>query len=302
MTHVHPISKRSYRYLLLAIVAGLFYLPVSAQRRAGWEKSIKHDRGGYSNNSPRQNGNSQGDRNRWSNNSNRSNNGSQANRGNNGWNRSERRQPTAQRFPDQRQSRVNNFPSGNRRPGGYGNPSSNNNRFRHNRYPVSAHSDHFRYGSGYRRPVYSPRNPGWRYSYLPRRNSIVASFSFPFATISFGGYSYRYCDGVYYRPYNNVYRVVAPPVGIFINALPFGYSRIYVNSDPYYYYNGTFYDEYEDSYRVVAPPVGALVESIPDGYETITIDGETYYSVDNVQYKPVINEDGEIWYQVIKVG
>lgn len=75
-----------------------------------------------------------------------------------------------------------------------------------------------------------------------------------------------------------------------------------MHENPYYYYNGTYYDEYESSYRVVAPPVGAIVESIPEGYETIVIDGETYYKVDDVQYKPVVQDNGEIWYEVIKVS
>jgi len=51
---------------------------------------------------------------------------------------------------------------------------------------------------------------------------------------------------------------------------------------------------------VVSPPVGAVVESLPDGYETVNIDGETYYEVDGAQYKPVVQENGEIWYEVIK--
>jgi len=80
-----------------------------------------------------------------------------------------------------------------------------------------------------------------------------------------------------------------------------GYQTIYGFNQPYYYYNGVFYDDYQTSYRVVAPPVGAIVESIPAGYETITIDGETYYKAGNVQYKPVVQDNGEIWYQVIKV-
>lgn len=152
------------------------------------------------------------------------------------------------------------------------------------------------------RQSYSASNPCWRYSHLPRRNTIITSFYYPYQTIYFGGYGYRYCDGIFYQPFNSVFRVIAPPFGIRINILPFGYRRIFVNDFPYYYYNGTYYDDYDDGYRVISPPVGAIVESIPDGYETITIDGETYYKVDNVQYKPVVQENGEIWYQVIKVG
>ena len=163
------------------------------------------------------------------------------------------------------------------------------------------YSNGYRYNSYYRPPVYNARNPGWRYAFLPPRRAVITSFPFAYQTISYGGFGYRYYNGTYYRPYNNAFIVVAPPFGLFINVLPFGYRRIYVREAPYYYYNGTYYDEYENNYRVVAPPVGAVVESIPQGYETIVIDGETYYKVDGVQYKPTVKENGEIWYEVIKV-
>lgn len=53
---------------------------------------------------------------------------------------------------------------------------------------------------------------------------------------------------------------------------------------------------------MVSPPVGAIVESIPDGYQTVVIDGETYYTVDGAQYKPVVQDNGEVWYEVIKAN
>jgi hypothetical protein len=154
-------------------------------------------------------------------------------------------------------------------------------------------------------PVYNAHNPSWRYNsfYFPRRNTYVSSFPYGYTTISFGGLGYRYYNGIYYRPYQSSFIVCAPPVGLFINVLPFGYRRIYVNDYPYYYYNGTYYNQTQDNnYEVVQPPLGAVVESIPEGYETLTIDGETYYQVDGVQYKPVVQDNGEIWYEVIKVN
>ena len=160
----------------------------------------------------------------------------------------------------------------------------------------------YRYRYPGNRGRYSAYNPCWRYSYLPRYYSVIHDFYYPYSTIYWGGIGYRYCSGIFYAPFGSAVRVTPPPFGIYINILPMGYETIYGFSQPYYYYNGTFYDDYEDSYRVVAPPVGAIVESIPDGYETITIDGETYYKVDNIQYKPVVQDNGEIWYQVIKVG
>ncbi|MDO9375605.1 MAG: DUF6515 family protein [Ferruginibacter sp.] len=172
---------------------------------------------------------------------------------------------------------------------GYG---ANNNRV--NRSPYAS-------SYGYRRPVYSQYNPNWRYAGMPRRNSYFNTLPSSYLSIQFGGFNYRYYDGIYYRPYNNMFRVVAPPFGLFINTLPLGHRRIYVRDYPYYYYNGTYYDQRDDDrYVVVSPPVGAVVESIPDGYKTINIDGETYYTVDGAQYKPVLQENGEIWYEVIK--
>ncbi|MBS1741618.1 MAG: hypothetical protein JST81_01175 [Bacteroidetes bacterium] len=179
--------------------------------------------------------------------------------------------------------------------------------FREHRIRIAPRPDYLYVNHAYRRtyyraPVYSAHNPCWRYTYLPARRTVISSFPFSFVTINFGGFGYRYYNGTFYQPFNNSFIVVAPPIGLPVTVLPFGYSRIFVNSSPYYYYNGTYYNDYNDGYQVVAPPVGALVESIPQGYETITIDGETYYKVDGVQYKPEVQDNGEIWYRVLKVN
>jgi hypothetical protein len=153
-------------------------------------------------------------------------------------------------------------------------------------------------------PIYNAHNPSWRYNsgYFPRRNTVINVFPYGYSDINYGGFGYRYYNGIYYRPYESSYIVCNPPFGLYINTLPFGYRRIYVNDNPYYYYNGTYYNQREDNnYQVVRPPLGAVVESIPEGYQTLTIDGETYYEVDGVQYKPVVQDNGEVWYQVIKV-
>jgi hypothetical protein len=156
------------------------------------------------------------------------------------------------------------------------------------------------YGNYNRNPVYDAHNPSWRYHNLPSRNSVRYTVPTSYRTLRYGGFDYRYNNGIYYRRYNNSFIVTAPPIGIFINIMPFGYRQIYVQNRTYYYYNGSYYDYRDDNYYVVSPPVGAVVESIPDGYETLTIDGETYYAVDGAQYKPVVQDNGEIWYEVVK--
>ena len=179
------------------------------------------------------------------------------------------------------------------------NQTNNTNRIINNRIPINRTVN---YNNIYRRPIYNARDPNWRYAYVPRINSICTVFPSGYRTINYGGFGYRYYHGIFYRPQNNAFIVVAPPVGIFINILPIGYRRIYVRNYPFYYYNGTYYDYRDNNYFVVSPPVGAVVESIPDGYQTVVIDGETYYTVDGAQYKPVVQENGEIWYEVIKAN
>ncbi len=182
------------------------------------------------------------------------------------------------------------------------NRGNNWNNNRPNNRTTVIYNNSYRYNNHYYRPVYNAGNPNWRYGYLPRRNSVFNILPSTYLSINFGGFGYRYYDGIYYRPYNSTFVVTAPPIGIFIHTLPIGYRRIYVRDYPYYYYNGTYYDQKDDNYYVVSPPVGAVVESIPDGFETVVIDGETFYTVDGAQYKPAVQENGEIWYEVIKAN
>jgi hypothetical protein len=197
-----------------------------------------------------------------------------------------------------------NYPNDLNRGGiGYSKPGVIYNRpgFRQNH--IDRSYDYRGYNKGYnsyRSSSYNAYNPNWRYAYAPRRYSVFNTLPSFYLSLNFGGSHYRYYDGIYYRPYNNVFRVVPAPIGIFVNTLPVGHRRIFVGNYPYYYYNGTYYDHRDNYYTVVSPPLGAVVESLPDGYKTITIDGETYYEVDGAQYKPVVQENGEIWYEVIK--
>lgn len=165
-----------------------------------------------------------------------------------------------------------------------------------------------RRGEANRRPVivnqqtviYRNNTPNWRYASLPRRNSVVSVVPHTSISVSFGGINFRYDNGVYYRPYQNSYVVAPPPIGLRVNFLPPRHRVFTLYSRPYHYYNGTFYEYINNDYIVVAPPIGALVESIPAGYEKLQIDGDTYYIVDGVQYRAVL-QNGEIWYEVIKI-
>lgn len=154
-----------------------------------------------------------------------------------------------------------------------------------------------------RKPVTrnADRKPNWRYSGAPRRNAVVTTVPTGNRVVTHKGIRYRYSQGTWYKPQNRGFVVVAAPVGVVIQTLPVGYLRVQVNRVFYYYYNGTYYDrQASGQYVVMSPPGGAIVESIPNGYESIVINGETYYTADGAQYKPVVQDNGEIWYQVIK--
>ena len=66
------------------------------------------------------------------------------------------------------------------------------------------------------------------YGYGPYRGQRVVHIGGPRVVIPYGGISFHYSNGYYYRPYSNYFRVVAPPIGIHINILPRGYRRVYV--------------------------------------------------------------------------
>ena len=138
----------------------------------------------------------------------------------------------------------------------------------------------------------------YRHGYFPRIGERVY-LSRPSYVIPYGGYRYHYLNGIFYRPYGSYFQVIAPPLGIHIGVLPYGYSRIWLGSDPYYYYNGTFYRHWDDaSYEVVAPPVGAEVAELPEGARPVVIDNRKFYEYNGTYYKESVKDNGEIWYTV----
>ncbi|HEY4789394.1 MAG TPA: DUF6515 family protein, partial [Bacteroidales bacterium] len=143
------------------------------------------------------------------------------------------------------------------------------------------------------------RSPSWHYSGRPARGAVVVHVPHAAVRYAYGRRDFYVDHGIYYRPFHEGFRVIAPPFGFRIGFLPRGYLSFYIGGFPYFYYCGTYYVQRDGQYEVVAPPVGAVVESLPPGYDKVVIDGQTYYTADGAQYKPIL-KDGEIWYQVIK--
>jgi hypothetical protein len=173
--------------------------------------------------------------------------------------------------------------------------------FTPNRSPVVVQRNYtyaprINYG-GYRGGGYRPIHT---YHYVSRPR-VVVSIGGPYRTIPFGGLSYNYYNGYWYRPYGSSFHIILPPIGIRIGTLPIGYSPVFGPWGNYYYYNNVFYRQPVDNsndYEVVDTPIGAQVPELPKGAEVRVIDAQKYYELDGTFYKEDLR-DGQIWYTVV---
>jgi hypothetical protein len=101
--------------------------------------------------------------------------------------------------------------------------------------------------------------------YYPSRGFVYATLPVGALSVTFGGGSYFYQGGVWFRPYGPRYVVVTPPLGVYVPLLPPDYATIWIAGVPYYYANGVYYNVAPgQGYVVVAPPPGAdTVQATP---------------------------------------
>lgn len=200
-------------------------------------------------------------------------------------------------------NRYNNSRSENR----YDNRNRDNDRYR----PV--------YGNSYR-PRYSRAPMVWEgrryysmynYTYHPYRPFYYGSYFHPIgfftASLQLGALSifwdnrdYRYYDGAYYQPYNNGYRVVAPPDGAGIPYLPNGYSTLVLGSDTFYYFGGIFYYHDGNSYIITQAPPGAVVYDLPEGCTDVVVGNISYLQYNNTLFQPIVL-NGRNAYEVVEL-
>lgn len=127
----------------------------------------------------------------------------------------------------------------------------------------------------------------------PRRVRTVAVMPAGYVTVGVAGRNYYYHNGFYHIHANNVYTVIAPPVGVRIRVLPVGYTTVVMSGAPRYYYQGAYYKQVDNEYETIEPEVGTMVASLPeDNVDEVTIDGESYYEFDNLLYKPKVTTAG----------
>jgi|GEM_PF-2813566 len=148
--------------------------------------------------------------------------------------------------------------------------------------------------------TYHPYRPYYYGSFFHPVGFIRASLGALSVNITFGGQPYWYDQGIFYSPYNNAYRVVTPPAGIYINQLPMGYNTIELGGNEYYYFAGTFYASGPQGYYVITAPPGAIVYDLPEGCSEISVGDETYLQYNNTVFQP-IEIDGRNAYEVVEL-
>ncbi|BDU72836.1 DUF6515 family protein [Mesoterricola silvestris] len=77
-----------------------------------------------------------------------------------------------------------------------------------------------------------------------------------YATYRWGGSPWYMHGGHWYRPWRGAYVGCYPPVGLFVDVLPFGFTAAY--------YGGVRYYSYDDVYYLDAPSGGYTVADPPD--------------------------------------
>lgn len=130
-----------------------------------------------------------------------------------------------------------------------------------------------------------------------------------------GGISYRYVNGVYYRPYGSGFRIVTPPVGLQVSILPVGFTTVTFAGNTYFFASGIYYRQTGPNlYVVVQKPAEAvipmpadgavltqsdMVASLPQGTDLVTINNKRYYKVNDTYYEKVTSENGDVAYRVV---
>ena len=70
----------------------------------------------------------------------------------------------------------------------------------------------------------------------------------------------------------------------------------------YFYYYGIYYVSSQvGGYEVVEAPLGARIDALPDGYEIFELDSKVYYRLDDNYYKAVVEPNGNVVYEVVRV-
>lgn len=156
-------------------------------------------------------------------------------------------------------------------------------------------------------------------------------------SLRFGGLSFIFHDGLYYRHYKQGYKVVRPPVGLTVRYLPAGYERIVARGLTYYFAQGIYYVFDDGAYRVINEPSDTLIYqddvynaggstivahsvesqqyanqtsgfvlgktygSLPPSAKLVTVSGQQYFQYRDIYFLPQ-STGGEVRYLALKLN
>lgn len=106
--------------------------------------------------------------------------------------------------------------------------------------------------------------------YCPERGCMVPSLPTGSISIAFGGGSYLFHGGVWYRPAGARFVVALPPIGIFVPILPAEYVTLRIGGAYYCYAHGLYCAPAGGSgYVVVEPPAETAAASVAAAAEPV---------------------------------
>jgi hypothetical protein len=167
------------------------------------------------------------------------------------------------------------------------------------------------FGSGYSR-AYLPTHA--RFYYRPHIGLSLSVLPFGYYPFFFGNTQFYYSGGLYYRQYEDSYRVVVPPIGAEVPSIPSDAEQVTINGRDYYEYKGVYYNAVVNNdgktVYIIAGKDGVLntpddrvdngpaiqigdeVDVLPDHVKEVMLKGEPYFvSEDGVYYQEVTNGD-----------
>ncbi|CAM3923093.1 hypothetical protein SAMN06265348_111127 [Pedobacter westerhofensis] len=185
-------------------------------------------------------------------------------------------------------------------------------------YGGSRFGVHGYYGHGFGRPYY-----GYYNYYRPYLGFSLSILPFGYYPFFYGDAQYYYSSGLYYRQYDNEYKVVVPPVGAEVPNLPEDAQEVTINGQTYYEYKGVYYSPVEKADGKTAyiisgkdgvlntengdinagngARLGDVVDQLPENTREVTVRGEKLYVSEDGVYYEAVQDGDKITYKVVGI-
>lgn len=166
---------------------------------------------------------------------------------------------------------------------------------------------------GFRRPYY-----GYRSFYRPYLGFSLSVLPYGYYPFYYGADQFYYSGGLFYRQYDNQYKVVVPPIGAEVPSLPEDAREVVINGQTYYEFKGVYYSESQNAdgktvYIVAGkdgvlntdnngeniPQPGDVVSVLPEGSREVVLKGQKYYVSPNDVYYEEVEDGNTVSYRVV---